>query len=329
MFFRKSNNKNHQLENLSINLVVELLSKQTDKKLPMLKSEKGLIILAFAIIYIVWGSTYLANEYAIDSIPPWIMAMGRFLAAGVLLFVFTLVQKVPLPTWAQVKNTWLLGVLFMTIGIGATVWAQKYVDSGFTALLISANPLVVVLMLWALNGKRPKWRSMVGVFLGIVGMGLLVGGVEIEITEDYLWGVFAIIASTFAWAYGAISIPKLDLPESKMQSAALQMLLGGMTLFPISVFNGDWETFTFSQVTEESIEAWIYLVLFGSIAAFTAFNYLLTKVSAEKVSTNTYVNPVIALALGWWLRDELLTPQMLIAGFVMLLGVFFINSSKN
>lgn len=113
----------------------------------MQPSEKGLIFIAFAIIYIVWGSTYLANEYAIDTIPPWIMAGARFTAAGLLLFAFTQMRGTPPPSQKQVWNAWFLGFLFMTIGIGATVWAQQYVDSGFTALLISANPLVVVLML--------------------------------------------------------------------------------------------------------------------------------------------------------------------------------------
>jgi drug/metabolite transporter (DMT)-like permease len=294
----------------------------------ILKSEKALIILAFAIIYIVWGSTYLANEYAIESIPPWIMAGARFTTAGLLLLGFTRFKKVPLPSRKQLLNTWFLGLLFMTIGIGATVWAQVYVDSGFTALLIAANPLVVVLMLWFLNGVKPTRQSVVGIVLGILGMFLLFSDAEINLSGNAFWGVCGILMSIFAWAYGSVSIPKMDLPDSKMLSAALQMLLGGGTLFIISFFSGDWNGFELSQVTNTSRWAWIYLVFFGSIAAFTSFNYLLTKVSPEKVSTNTYVNPVIAIILGWWLRDEPLTLQMAIAGLVMLVGVFCINSSK-
>lgn len=159
-------------------------------------------------------------------------------------------------------------------------------------------------------------------------MVLLVDGVEVELTTEYAWGVAGIILSIFAWGYGAVRIPHLDLPDSKMQSAALQMLLCGGTLFLISFVTGDWDHFSLNNVTLVSQIAWLYLVFFGPIAAFTAFNYLLTKVSPEKVSTNTYVNPVIAVLLGWWLRDEILTGQMLLAGVVMLLGVFFINSSK-
>ncbi|MFT4762157.1 MAG: drug/metabolite transporter (DMT)-like permease [Saprospiraceae bacterium] len=294
----------------------------------VIKSEKGLIILAFAIIYIVWGSTYLANEYAIDSIPPWIMAGARFTIAGLLLFGFTRLKKIPLPSKEQLLNTWFLGLLFMTIGIGATVWAQVYVDSGFTALLIAANPLVVVLMLWFLNGVKPTKQSIFGIFLGILGMALLFSDAKIDLSGNAIWGIGGILLSIFAWAYGSVSILKMDLPDSKMQSAALQMLLGGGTLFFISFLSGDWNDFSFNQVTKTSCWAWIYLVSFGSIAAFTAFNYLLTKVSPEKVSTNTYVNPVIAIVLGWWLRDEPLTGQMAIAGLVMLVGVSCINSSK-
>jgi len=292
------------------------------------QSEKGLIILAFAIIYIVWGSTYLANEYAIDTIPPWIMAGARFTIAGAILLTFTQFRNTPLPTLQQIKNTWLLGFLFMTIGIGATVWAQKYIDSGFTALLIAANPLVVVLMMWILNGVKPTKQGVFGIFLGILGMGLLFSDAKIDLSGNAAWGILGILLSICTWAYGAIKVPEMDLPDSKMQSAALQMLLGGSTLFVISFFSGDWTEFSFSQITNTSYFAWTYLVFFGSIAAFTAFNYLLTKVSPEKVSTNTYVNPVIAVLLGWWLRDEPLTLQMLVAGLVMLIGVFCINSSK-
>lgn len=293
-----------------------------------LQSEKGLIVFAFAIIYIVWGSTYLANEYAIDSIPPWIMAGVRFTIAGALLLAFTQYRKTPLPTRQQIQNTWFLGFLFMTIGIGATVWAQKYIDSGFTALLIAANPLVVVLMMWILHGTKPTAQGILGIFLGILGMFLLFSDAKIDLSGNATWGIVGVLLSICTWAYGAISIPKMDLPKSKMQSAALQMLLGGFTLFIISFFSGDWVDFSWAQITTTSYLAWIYLIFFGSIAAFTAFNYLLTKVSPEKVSTNTYVNPVIAVLLGWWLRSEPLTFQMIIAGLVMLVGVFCINSSK-
>ena len=294
----------------------------------VVKSEKGLIIIAFAIIYIVWGSTYLANEYAIDTIPPWIMAGARFSVAGLLLFLVTWLLKTPFPTRKQFLNTWFLGFLFMSLGIGATVWAQQYVDSGFTALLIAANPLVIVLMLWVLQGVKPTVKSIFGIVLGILGMCLLFSDASIDLSGNALWGIMGILLSIFAWAYGSIIVSKLDLPASKMQRAALQMFLGGFTLFLVSFFSDDWAKFSISQITPISFYCWLYLIFFGSIAAFTAFNYLLTKVSPEKVSTSTYVNPVIAIILGWWMRDEPLTLQMVLAGLIMLAGVFCINSSK-
>ena len=125
-----------------------------------------------------------------------------------------------------------------------------------------------------------------------------------------------------------LKIPSYDLPESKMQRSAMQMLCGGVLLLPISWMLEDYGAFSWQHIPRESWIAWIYLIFFGSIATFTAFNYLLSKVAAEKVATNTYVNPIIALFLGWWLRDEVLTDQMLLAAAIMLTGVYFINSSK-
>ena len=291
-------------------------------------SERGMIILSFAIIYIVWGSTYLGNEYAIDVIPPWIMAGSRFTTAGLLLYGFALIKGVPKPTFTQLKNSLFLGILFMTFGVGGTVWAQQHVDSGFTALLITMNPLVVVLLVWLIDKRRPTLKSLFGIALGILGMVLLVGNAQISTDANALLGVAVIVFCTFTWAYGAITIPKLELPQSKIQSSAMQMFLGGMVLLSFGAFSGEFQQFSFQDMTWAAGISWIYLVVFGSVIAFTAFNYLLLKVAPEKVSTNTYVNPVIAVLLGWWLRDEYLDAQMLFAGAILLTGVFFINSSK-
>lgn len=292
------------------------------------KLENFFIILSFLTIYIVWGSTYLANEFAIDYIPPWLMAGVRFFAAGSILMVISYFYDWEKPTLVHWKNSLILGFLFMSFGIGITVWAQKYVDSGFTSLLISTSPLVVLLMAFFIQKRKPTKKAMVGVVLGIIGMYLLVNQQQIVTDTMALIGSGVILLSVMAWSYGMLVIPSYDLPESKIQRSAMQMFCGGILLLPVSFLVEDYGTFSWTEIPWQSLLAWGYLIIFGSIATFTAFNYLLTKVAAEKVATNTYVNPVIALFLGWWLRDEVLTNQMLIAAAIMLTGVYFINSSK-
>jgi drug/metabolite transporter (DMT)-like permease len=290
--------------------------------------EKILIILAFITIYVVWGSTYLANEFGIDFIPPWLMAGSRFAIAGLILMGFSSFFQWEKPTFAHWKSSLILGTLFMTIGVGCTVWAQQFVDSGFTCLLVGMNPLIVMLLVWGLYNKRPNAKGIFGVVLGLVGMYLLVNQVQIVSDSKAILGTVTILACATCWAYGMVTLPKFDLPKSKMQSAGMQMFCGGILLLMISFFNQEYTSFHIDKVPWQSWLAVGYLIFFGSIAAFTAFNYLLSKVSPEQVSTSAYVNPVIAVFLGWSLRDELLTEQTLLASVVMLSGVYFINKSK-
>lgn len=290
--------------------------------------EKILIILAFITIYVVWGSTYLANEFGIDFIPPWLMAGSRFTLAGLILMAFARLYQWEKPTLAHWKSSLILGTLFMTIGVGFTVWAQQFVDSGFTCLLIGMNPLLVMLLVWGIYNKRPNRKGLLGVALGLVGMYLLVNQVQIVSDSKAILGTVTILACATCWAYAMVTLSKFNLPNSKMQSAGMQMFCGGVLLLLISLFNKDYQTFDVGAVPWQSWLAVAYLIFFGSIAAFTAFNYLLSKVSPEQVSTSAYVNPVIAVFLGWSLRDELLTEQTMLASAVMLTGVYFINSSK-
>lgn len=290
--------------------------------------EKFLIILAFITIYVVWGSTYLANEFGIDFIPPWLMAGSRFTLAGLLLMTFSFFFQWEKPTLTHWRSSLILGTLFMTIGVGFTVWAQQFVDSGFTCLLVGMNPLLVMLLVWGLYGKRPNPKGLFGVALGLLGMYLLVNQVQIVSDSKALMGTATILFCATCWAYAMVTLPKFNLPKSKMQSAGMQMFCGGVLLLMISFFSKEYQTFDISTVPWQSWVAVTYLIFFGSIAAFTAFNYLLSKVSPEQVSTSAYVNPVIAVFLGWSLRDELLTEQTLLASAVMLTGVYFINRSK-
>ena len=287
-----------------------------------------LIILSFAAVYIIWGSTYLFIAYTVEALPPFLMSTIRFILASSLLFGLTAVlRKYQTITKKQWKNAIFAGVLFLGLGTGGVAWALQFVDSGFTALVISGQPLLVVLMMWAIDKKRPATQSFGGIFLGMFGMYLLVSQKELVAQPEQWIGILAIFFSMIAWGFGSIFVSKADMPKPQMANNAIQMISGGITLFFFSSFIESPFDFDFEAVPLSAWLALSYLIVFGAVVAFSAFNYLLTKVSPEKVATSTYINPIIALTLGWYFRDELVTTQSIIAVVVMFTGVFFINST--
>ena len=287
--------------------------------------ERYLIIAAFATVYLVWGSTYLVNYLAIREIPPFLMSGTRFLTAGLLLFGVAALRKIPWPSLVHWKNSAWAGFMFMALGTGLVVWAEQWVDSGMAALLVSFEPLVVVVLLWIMRGQNPQLNSLLGVALGVLGMFLLVGQPQISTDRNTLIGVAGIAFSLLAWGYASIYIGQANLPSSKMQSAGMQMMGGGVSLLMMSFIFGDYKQFEWENLTGKGIFSFFYLVVLGSLLAFSAFNYLLSKVSPEKVATTNYVNPVVAMFLGWSINNEQITTRSLLAAAVMLTGVFFIN----
>lgn len=287
--------------------------------------ERYLIIAAFATVYLVWGSTYLVNYLAIREIPPFLMSGTRFLTAGLLLFGVAALRKIPWPSLVHWKNSAWAGFMFMALGTGLVVWAEQWVDSGMAALLVSFEPLVVVVLLWVMRGQNPQLHSLLGVALGVLGMFLLVGQPQISADRNTLFGVAGIAFSLLAWGYASIYIGQANLPTSKMQSAGMQMMSGGVSLLLMSLIFGDYKQFAWENLTGKGIFSFFYLVVLGSLLAFSAFNYLLSKVSPEKVATTNYVNPVVAMFLGWSINNEQITTRSLLATAIMLTGVFFIN----
>ena len=288
----------------------------------------GLIVLCFAIIYFVWGATYLFVAWAVEEIPPFQMAGMRYLTAAFLMSLISLAFK----QWrnlqrVEIWNALLAGFLFLGIGTGGVAWALQFVDTGLTALVISAEPLVIVLMMWGLDKQRPTKKTFIGVGLGILGVFLLVSQERIMMDPQQWTGLLAIFISITTWGYATIYVSRSKLPSSFMVSTALQMVSGGAATLIVSIFFETW-IWDFYQLKTQTWISMAFLVILGGIVVFTAFNYLLKKVSPAKVATSTYVNPVIALVLGWWLRDELVSNQSILAAGIILSGVFFINSSK-
>ncbi|MGB7785268.1 MAG: EamA family transporter [Salinimicrobium sp.] len=293
-----------------------------------MKKASGLIVAAFFSIYVIWGSTYLLNKIAVTELPPFMLASIRFITAGLLIFGLSKILGLNLSiSRRQFFNTVIAGFLFLGFGNGIVVWALRYVDSGFAALEISAQPLVVLVLLRILEGKKIKPMSMVGVVLGVLGIYLLVSQKGLVQQENSLLGIFMIFLCLMSWSYGSIFVAKADLPTNYFVNTAYQMFTAGITLALGSLaFGEEWSwPGTWSGPTQLSI---LLLIIFGSIVAFTSFNYLLKVVSPEKVATSTYVNPVIAMLLGWYFLNEQLTLQSIIAAGVLLTGVYFINTKK-
>jgi len=286
------------------------------------------IILAFLAIYVIWGSTYLLNKIAVTELPPFKLASIRFLTAGILIFIIAKVLKVSLLiTKEQLKNVIIAGFLFLTFGNGVVVWALKYVDSGFAALEISAQPLIVLILMRLLHGKKISLMSYIGVILGFIGIYLLVSQKQLVSREGQIKGMIMIFFCMLSWAYASIFVGKANLPKNYFVNTGYQMLTGGIMLGIASICFK--ETWTLPSNWSNNVQ-WSMgiLIIFGSIIAFTAFNYLLKVVSPEKVATSTYVNPIIALILGWWILNENITLQSIIAAFILLTGVYFINSKR-
>ncbi|SHJ06599.1 Permease of the drug/metabolite transporter (DMT) superfamily [Arenibacter nanhaiticus] len=287
-----------------------------------------LIVLAFFSIYVIWGSTYLLNKIAVSELPPFMLAAIRFISAGSLIFVLCKIMGISTKiSKRQLLNTTLAGFLFLSFGNGVVVWALRFVDSGFAALQISAQPLVVLLLMRILQNKKIQPMSIVGVVLGIIGIYLLVGQKEIVSQENAVWGMIMIFLCMLSWAYCSLFVAKADLPANYFVNTGYQMFLGGVILLLGSLLFG--EQWSMPGDWSPKVQgAMLLLIVFGSIVAFTSFNYLLKSVSPEKVATSTYVNPIIALVLGWYFLEEQITLQSMIAAGILLTGVYFINTKK-
>ncbi len=287
-----------------------------------------LIIMAFFAIYVIWGSTYVLNKIAVTELPPFMLAAIRFITAGALIFILAKISGKSLRiSRKQFFNTVIAGFLFLSFGNGVVVWALRFVDSGFAALVISAQPLMVLLLMLLLEGKKIQPMSMVGVFLGLLGIYLLVSQKQLETQENSMLGIAMIFACLLSWSYGSLFVGKASLPSNHFVNTGYQMFTAGIILSIASLgFDEPWSSpVNWSSATQFSM---ILLILFGSILAFTAFNYLLKVVSPEKVATSTYVNPVIAMILGWYFLNEQITLQSALAAAILLTGVYFINTKK-
>jgi drug/metabolite transporter (DMT)-like permease len=294
------------------------------------KASKTKLALAFAALFTIWGSTYLAIKFAVETIPPYLMSGARFSVAGALLYLIARLRGSPNPTRREWQDGAVVGTLLLTCGNGVVGWAEQRVPSGITALLVASVPMWMVLIDWARpKGKRPNSLVTVGLLLGLVGVAVLAapgfgGGSKPGVGH----GAAMLIAGSIAWAAGSIYSRQSARPASAQMSTAVQMLTGSVTLILVGVVIGELGRFDAGAITAKSFLAWTYLVSFGAIIGFTAYAYVLRETTPAKASTYAYVNPVIAVLLGWAFANEPITIRTLGGAGIILAGVAMISLKK-
>ena len=300
------------------------------------KDRRNLIIMiaAFAAVYVIWGSTYLAIKYAIETMPSFLMAGTRFLVAGGILFAWARFssnyEKPKLVHW---RTSFIVGALLLGIGNGGVVVAEHYISSGLAALLVATMPFWMVLLGWVFMGSgRPNYKVALGLLIGFVGVVLLITGRSGEVAagdgNGKLFGVVCILIATLGWSIGSLYGAKAPTAKSFVQAAGMQMLAGGSLLVVLGTIIGEWTTLDLAAISANSWIALIYLIFFGAIVGFTSYSWLLKNASPAAVSTYAYVNPAIAVFLGWAIAGESLTGQMLVGAAIIVASVALITLQK-
>lgn len=286
------------------------------------------IYAAFAAVYVLWGSTYLGMRFALETMPPFFAAGGRFVIAGALLYAIARRGGAPPPARVHWRASFMVGGLLFLIGNGGIMWAELTVPSGPAALIVATVPLWMALLGWLFFGNgRPGFRTFAGLAIGFAGVVLLVGPGEIEHQVNPV-GALVLIFSAFAWATGSLLSRRLPAPPSALLGAAMNLFAGGVLLLAASLLAGEWSSLRPETFSLKSWLAVVYLVVFGSILGFSAYMWLLKVVPPNRVATYAYVNPVVAVFLGWALGGEALSPQMLGAAAVIVTAVVLITSAQ-
>lgn len=287
------------------------------------------IIAAFFAVYFIWGTTYLAIKYAVENIPPYLMMGMRSLSAGAVLYLSGRFRGDANVNRSQFLPVILIGILFFLIGHGGLAWAEKTVPSGIASLLITTEPIIIALFepLFTGAGTVSK-RTMVGMFIGLAGVSILVLPQGFNFENANITGTLVIIFCACSWSAGAIYSRIAKLPASPFITSGSQLLSGGIMLILVSSLSGELSGFSLVQVTARSWAALGYLILFGSIVAFSAYTWLLKKISATRISTHTFVNPVIAVIVGWAFGGEAITIGLLVATVLILISVYLVLFRK-
>ncbi len=286
---------------------------------------RAAILFSFLSIYLIWGSTYLAIRYAVETIPPLYTAGLRHLIAGTILLAWCLAKRLR-PTWVQVRASIIIAFFFFLIGHGTLHWAERKVPSGLASLLIASEPIWVFL-LTAMAARR--WRLnaplLAGILLGFGGVGLLMGRSALNSGPGVFVGSLAVVLGALSWSVGIVYSRRSHLSGHPLLLSALSLLAGSVQLLFVGTALGEYRGFSFAAVTLRSWLALGYLIVFGSVVAFTAYNWLLERYSPTLVATHTYVNPIVAVLLGWLFASEAVTLNVLLSTALVIGAVMLVD----
>jgi len=284
------------------------------------------IVAAFAAIYLIWGSTYLAIRLGVATIPPFLMAGVRFLVAGLAFMAWAKYRRATRPTARDWLTTGIIGVLMATGGNGLVTWAMQTVQSGLAALLVSMVPFWVVMVDWLKpQGRRPATRVVVGLVLGFTGVALLINPTDVGVREIDAFGALTIVLASMLWASGSIYSRHAPQPTSQALSSGMQMFGGGVVLLGLSAATGEVAQLDWASVSNTALAGWVYVTVLGSVA-YGSYLWLLKASTPTKAATYAYVNPVIALILGYLVADESLSPRTIGCSALVVLAVLMVVS---
>jgi len=296
------------------------------------------ILVAFAAVYFVWGSTYLAMRVGVRSIPPFLLGATRFFFAGAILWAYHLARGQTHLAKGHWRQTALSGFLLLVGGNGAVVWSVQYIPSGLAALVVGTVPLWIVAIQWLQGTRKPTARVVAGLFTGLSGMAVLLGPDVVQSLSHasatktparHALGIGLVLFASLSWSLGSLQSRGTRIEGAPFLAPAMQTLSGGAMLAVLSVATGEWRTFSPSQVQPQAIAAVAFLVVFGSLVAYSAYIWLLQVVPPARVATYAFVNPVVAVLLGCLLLGEPLTTRMIIAAALILGAVALITSRRS
>lgn len=307
---------------------VPVTIKQASPLVPPRSLERGdraIVIFCFLAIYIIWGSTYLAIRYAVESIPPLYTAGLRHLFAGSILLVWCLAKRLR-PTWGQIRASIIIGFFFFLFGHGSLHWAEQKVPSGLASLLIASEPIWVFLLSAAAS---KQWHGnpslLAGSLLGLSGVALLMGRSALTSVPGMFISALAVVVSALSWSVGVVYSRRSHLSGNPLLLSALSLLAGSAQLLLVGTIAGEYRGFSLSSVSMRSWLSLGYLILFGSVVAFTAYNWLMEHYPATLVATHTFINPIVAVLLGWLLAREAVTFNVLLSATMVVSAVILVD----
>jgi drug/metabolite transporter (DMT)-like permease len=283
---------------------------------------------ALGAVYLIWGSTYLAIRYAVETTPPFLMAAVRFIVSGGCLYGLRRLIGDPPPRPVEWRGATIIGILLLLGGNGGVVWAEQFIPSSLAALLVATVPLWMVLFDALPSGApKPGFTAMIGILIGFAGVALLIGTVASDMTGASTFGAAALIVASLSWASGSIYGRSAVLPASQLLGTGMEMFAGGIALLLMSFVLGEWNHFTLHAVSSRSALALVYLTVIGS-GAFVAYLWLLRVAPTPLVATYAYVNPLVAVLLGHFLAHETLSWRIGIAAALVIGSVVTVSAAK-